>query len=240
MLRRGASPIRWRWRRPLGSRGGPPARPRRWRGGSSRFREVQNGWDPPRRQATGSHSKRNVTPSPEPYGNHARPTRLDAWLAAAVRRPPHQFGTCSITPGRLRSSRGEDGATVGAGGLRLSDALSAVRSSRHRMPIVLAPFGPLRPGRLAAAVCEAGALGSVGTAVRPASELRQQWHRLHETTSRPFAINHTVGPSTRVVRRDPRVSARPQSLSTWGCPSNWCRRRTTACSQSRARESSTT
>ena len=62
------------------------------------------------------------------------------------------------------------------------------------VPIVLAPFGPWDEVGLAAAVCEAGALGSVGTAVRSVTELREQWQRLRELTNRPFAINHTGRP----------------------------------------------
>ena len=62
------------------------------------------------------------------------------------------------------------------------------------VPIVLAPFGPWDQVDLAAAVCGAGALGSVGTAVRPVPELREQWQRLRELTDRPFAINHTGRP----------------------------------------------
>jgi enoyl-[acyl-carrier protein] reductase II len=61
-------------------------------------------------------------------------------------------------------------------------------------PIVGAPFGPWEQVELAAAICEAGALGSVGTALRPVAELRAQWERLRELTARPFAINHTVRP----------------------------------------------
>ena len=62
------------------------------------------------------------------------------------------------------------------------------------VPIVLAPFGPWDQVELAAAVCEAGALGSVGTAVRSVPELREQWQRLRELTERPFVINHTGRP----------------------------------------------
>ena len=47
---------------------------------------------------------------------------------------------------------------------------------------------------LAVEVCEAGGLGSVGTAVRPLAELRAQWRRLRERTARPFAVNHTGRP----------------------------------------------
>jgi enoyl-[acyl-carrier protein] reductase II len=62
------------------------------------------------------------------------------------------------------------------------------------VPIVLAPFGPWDQVALAAAVCEAGALGSVGTAVRSLDQLELQWRQLRERTDRPFAINHTGRP----------------------------------------------
>lgn len=62
------------------------------------------------------------------------------------------------------------------------------------VPIIGAPFGPWDQVDLAAAICEAGALGSVGTALRTVDELREQWERLRGLTGRPFAINHTVRP----------------------------------------------
>src|SRR4029079_4171891 len=62
------------------------------------------------------------------------------------------------------------------------------------VPIVLAPFGPWDQVELALAVCRAGALGSLGTAVRSADELRLQWQQLRARTDRPFAINHTGRP----------------------------------------------
>jgi nitronate monooxygenase/enoyl-[acyl-carrier protein] reductase II len=61
-------------------------------------------------------------------------------------------------------------------------------------PVICAPFGPWQQVELAAAVCEAGALGSLGTAVRPLDDLRAQWARLRELTEKPFAINHTARP----------------------------------------------
>jgi nitronate monooxygenase/enoyl-[acyl-carrier protein] reductase II len=61
-------------------------------------------------------------------------------------------------------------------------------------PIVGAPFGPWDQVDLAAALCEAGALGSLGTGLRTVPELRAQWERLRELTDRPFAINHTNRP----------------------------------------------
>ena len=62
------------------------------------------------------------------------------------------------------------------------------------VPLILAPFGPWDEVDLAAAVSNAGGLGSVGTAVRSAAELREQWARLRDLTDRPFAINHTGRP----------------------------------------------
>jgi enoyl-[acyl-carrier protein] reductase II len=62
------------------------------------------------------------------------------------------------------------------------------------VPILCAPFGPWDEVELAAAVCEAGGLGSLGTAVRPLPDLRDQWRRLAARTRRPFAINHTARP----------------------------------------------
>ncbi|MEV4261483.1 nitronate monooxygenase [Kribbella sp. NPDC049584] len=65
------------------------------------------------------------------------------------------------------------------------------------VPIVLAPFGPWEEVELAAAVCNAGGLGSLGTALRSAKELQEQWRRLRDLTDRPFAINHTGRPLDR-------------------------------------------
>jgi enoyl-[acyl-carrier protein] reductase II len=62
------------------------------------------------------------------------------------------------------------------------------------VPIIGAPFGPWDQVELAAAISGAGALGSVGTALRSVPELQAQWRRLRELTDRPFAINHTVRP----------------------------------------------
>jgi enoyl-[acyl-carrier protein] reductase II len=62
------------------------------------------------------------------------------------------------------------------------------------LPILCAPFGPWEQVELAAAVSNAGGLGSLGTAVRGLDDLRQQWQRMRELTTRPFAINHTRRP----------------------------------------------
>jgi nitronate monooxygenase/enoyl-[acyl-carrier protein] reductase II len=80
------------------------------------------------------------------------------------------------------------------------------------VPIVLAPFGPWEQVELAAAVCNAGALGSLGTAVRRPDELKAQWLRLRELTDRPFAINHTGRPYDEEVFAAI-LDARPAAIS---------------------------
>ncbi len=62
------------------------------------------------------------------------------------------------------------------------------------VPVIGAAFGPWEQVDLAAAVCAAGGMGSLGTAVRPLEDLREQWARLRALTDRPFAINHTARP----------------------------------------------
>jgi enoyl-[acyl-carrier protein] reductase II len=42
------------------------------------------------------------------------------------------------------------------------------------IPIICAPFGPWEQVDVAAAVCDAGALGSLGTALRSVADLRRQ------------------------------------------------------------------
>jgi enoyl-[acyl-carrier protein] reductase II len=59
-------------------------------------------------------------------------------------------------------------------------------------PIVQAGMGPFGSGsELAAAVSNAGALGSLGGAGRPSEDLRQQLAVLRTLTERPFAVNFT-------------------------------------------------
>ena len=43
------------------------------------------------------------------------------------------------------------------------------------VPVVGAAFGPWEEVDLAVAVCEAGGLGSLGTAARPTADLVRQW-----------------------------------------------------------------
>lgn len=63
-------------------------------------------------------------------------------------------------------------------------------------PIIQGPLGgPWPPSiGLAAAVSEAGALGSLPTALRNPDQVRDDAARLRELTARSFAINHTMRP----------------------------------------------
>ncbi|HET6985942.1 MAG TPA: nitronate monooxygenase [Kribbella sp.] len=80
------------------------------------------------------------------------------------------------------------------------------------VPIILAPFGPWEEVELAGAVCNAGGLGSLGTALRSTEELREQWRRLRELTDRPFAVNHTGRPLDREAF-DATLQAGPAAIS---------------------------
>src|SRR6476646_1912322 len=80
------------------------------------------------------------------------------------------------------------------------------------VPIVLAPFGPWDEVDLAAAVSESGALGSLGTALRSPSDLREQWVRLRALTDRPVAVNHTGRPFNEEAFAAT-LEARPAAIS---------------------------
>ena len=83
------------------------------------------------------------------------------------------------------------------------------------VPIIGAPFGPWHQVELAAAVCAAGGLGSVGSVPRPAAELREQWEMLRRLTDRPFAINHTGGRSIPRCSTPSSTSVQPSCRVIW-------------------------
>ena len=80
------------------------------------------------------------------------------------------------------------------------------------VPVICAPFGPWDSVDLAAAVCAAGGLGSLGTAVRPVPELRGPVARLRHRTDRPFAINHQMRPFDEAAFAAT-LAARPAAIS---------------------------
>jgi len=61
-------------------------------------------------------------------------------------------------------------------------------------PIVQASLGPWTNVELTAAACEAGALGSIGSALVAPDRLRDMLAELRARTDRPFAVNHTRRP----------------------------------------------
>src|SRR6266508_2448044 len=61
-------------------------------------------------------------------------------------------------------------------------------------PIIQASIGPWSSVELAAAVSNAGGLGSLGTALLSAAKLQSQLAQIRELTERPFVVNHTARP----------------------------------------------
>ena len=72
----------------------------------------------------------------------------------------------------------------------LRTALCELLGIEH--PIIQAGMGPYTSAGLAAAVCNAGALGTISTFLRPVQDLRRQLDLLRDLTSRPFAVNHVT------------------------------------------------
>lgn len=62
------------------------------------------------------------------------------------------------------------------------------------VPIFQGPFGPWPVIELAAAVSNAGGLGSLGTALRSVAQLQDDISQVRERTKRPFVVNHTRRP----------------------------------------------
>jgi nitronate monooxygenase len=69
-------------------------------------------------------------------------------------------------------------------------------------PIIQAPMAGLAPPALAAAVCNAGALGSMGCGPLPPAIMREQVVRLREATNHPFNLNFFVYDQPRNNRRE--------------------------------------
>jgi nitronate monooxygenase/enoyl-[acyl-carrier protein] reductase II len=79
-------------------------------------------------------------------------------------------------------------------------------------PIIQAGMGTSTSAQLAAAVSNAGALGSIGNLLRPPEDLQRQLDLLRDLTSRPFALNHTV-PTLNEESFRISLDARPKVLS---------------------------
>jgi len=61
-------------------------------------------------------------------------------------------------------------------------------------PVIQASLGPWSSVDLAAAVSNAGGIGSLGTALIPPQEIKRQIELTRELTSKPFIVNHTLRP----------------------------------------------
>lgn len=114
-------------------------------------------------------------------------------------------------------------------------ALCALLGIEH--PIIQAGMGPFAPASLAAAVSNAGGLGSLGTfgldpiqLVRPADDLERQFASIRTLTDRPFAINFVVPylderADERVALFDLGLSIQPKVVSlALGDPGDWVER----------------
>jgi nitronate monooxygenase/enoyl-[acyl-carrier protein] reductase II len=62
------------------------------------------------------------------------------------------------------------------------------------VPVIQGSLGPWSSVELAAAVSDAGGLGTLGTALRSTEQIRADIRRVRELTDRPFAVNHTMRP----------------------------------------------
>src|SRR5216683_1291796 len=58
------------------------------------------------------------------------------------------------------------------------------------VPIILAPMGTCTSAEFAAAVCDQGGLGGIGSLFRATAAVKRDIDVLRRLTSRPFAINH--------------------------------------------------
>jgi len=72
-------------------------------------------------------------------------------------------------------------------------------------PIVQAPMSGIAPAPLAAAVCNTGALGSIGCAALSLTIVREQVTTLRQATNRPFNLNFFAPAHPRI---DPQATAR--------------------------------
>jgi nitronate monooxygenase len=78
-------------------------------------------------------------------------------------------------------------------------------------PVIQAPMSGFTPPQLAAAVCNAGGLGSIGCAGQPSALVREQVALLRQATNRPFNLNFFAHEPPRT---DPEATARVQARLT--------------------------
>jgi len=93
-------------------------------------------------------------------------------------------------------------------------------------PVIQAGMGPFTSAELAAAVSNAGGLGSLGAGARATGDLRLHLARLRELTLRPYAVNFTFnGPGIDEEAFAFTLEARPRLISfALGDPGDYVKR----------------
>jgi enoyl-[acyl-carrier protein] reductase II len=91
-------------------------------------------------------------------------------------------------------------------------------------PVIQGSFGPWPAVELAAAVSEAGGLGSLGTATKVPATVEREIAAVRERTEHPFAVNHTLRPFSEEAYAAT-LRARPPVVSmALGCDRELVRR----------------
>ena len=80
-------------------------------------------------------------------------------------------------------------------------------------PIIQAPVAPYTSPELVAAVSNAGALGSIGGALRSIDNLKREVEKVRELTKHPFAINFTINTFSEDAFRFAIEEAEPKVIS---------------------------
>ena len=80
-------------------------------------------------------------------------------------------------------------------------------------PIIQAPIAPYTTPELVAAVSNAGALGSIGSALRSIDNLKREVEKVRELTKHPFAINFTINTFSEDAFRFAIEEAEPKVVS---------------------------
>lgn len=80
-------------------------------------------------------------------------------------------------------------------------------------PIIQAAIAPYTSAELVAAVSNAGALGSIGSALRSKDDLKNQVVKMKELTKRPFAINFTINTFSEEIFEYVINEAKPRVIS---------------------------
>ena len=93
-------------------------------------------------------------------------------------------------------------------------------------PIIQAGMGPFTSAELAAAVSNAGGLGSLGATARSAADFRSQLARTRDLTNHSFAVNFTLAPfPPNAEAFAAAIEARPRLVSfAMGDPGDFARR----------------